>query len=101
MRGILPESTRVRPKQPFFTPIREWFFSGSPDFVEESLSKDSLVKAGLFDPDLVAQYRRQLQLAPDHLLIRHQLEWTLVLVLGAQILHRQFVQERCSRGPQT
>jgi asparagine synthase (glutamine-hydrolysing) len=102
VKGLLPESTRVRPKQPFFTPIREWFFNESNlDFVEDNLSKDALLKAGLFDPDLVAQYRRQLLLAPDHLLVRHQLEWTLVLVLGTQILHRQFIQEKCLHGPQT
>ena len=99
-KGILPHRTVVRPKQPFFTPIKEWFFRDEySDLLEENLSKDALAKTGLFDSDLVASYRRELQTTPDHMLLRHQLEWTLILVLGAQILHRQFVQERCGLGP--
>ncbi len=99
-RNILPARTVMRSKRPFFTPIKDWFFRhGAADYIEDALSKDALVVAGLFDPDLVAEYRRQLRLVPDNLLLRHQLEWTLVLVLGAQILHRQFIQERCTRGP--
>lgn len=97
---ILPKRTLNRQKQPFFTPIRSWFFADeSSEIFERYLSKDALVSAGLFDPDLVASYRRQLQLTPDHILLRNQLEWTLVLVLGTQILHRQFIQDRCRIGP--
>lgn len=99
-KGILPARTAMRPKRPFFTPIKEWFFGeNAADLVEEALSKDAIVGAGLFDADLVAEYRRQLRLVPDNALLRHQLEWTLILILGTQILHRQFVQERCFRGP--
>jgi hypothetical protein len=30
--------------------------------------------------------------------LRHQLEWTLLLVLSTQILHAQFVRDRCQRN---
>lgn len=99
-RGVLPKRTLAKRKQPFFTPIRDWFFSDeSSGTFERYLSKDAIATAGLFDPDLVASYRRVLRRTPDHVLLRNQLEWTLLLVLGTQILHRQFVQERCSFGP--
>lgn len=98
--GILPERIAGRPKQPFFTPIKEWFFRDENSaLIEKYLSKDALTTAGLFDPDLVSSYRVALRTTPDHVLLRHQLEWTLILVLGTQILHRQFVQERCDVGP--
>lgn len=99
-KGILPKRTLKRAKRPFFTPIRDWFFTGeSSENFERDLSKSALTSAGLFDPDVVSAYMSAVRTAPDHLLLRHQLEWTLILVLGAQILHRQFVQERCGRGP--
>ena len=95
--SILPDSIAKRPKRPFFTPIKEWFFGeAAPDFVENALSKDSVIRSGMFDPDLVSQYRRQIRLVPDSSLLRHQLEWTLILILGAQILHRQFVERPVS-----
>jgi len=99
-KDILPRRTVGRPKQPFFTPIKEWFFNEEKsELLEKYLSKDALTTAGLFDPDLVSSYRVALRSIPDHMLLRHQLEWTLILVLGTQILHRQFIQERCSVGP--
>ncbi|MEZ4279435.1 MAG: asparagine synthase (glutamine-hydrolyzing) [Myxococcota bacterium] len=102
VKGILPKTTVEKRKRPFFTPIREWFFSPeASEIFDSDLSKDSLVKAGLFDPDLVAAFLSELRVTPDRMLLKNQLEWTLMLVLGAQILHRQFVQERCGVGPRS
>ena len=91
-RSLAPASVLSRPKQPFFTPIREWFFcSSAPEFVADYLSPSYLKHTGLFDADLVGIYRKQIESVPSGHLIRRELEWTLVLILGMQIFYRQFV----------
>ncbi len=98
--SVMPPKLNDRRKRPFYTPIREWFFSdAAPDFVEEALSPESLRDAGLFDEGLVAQYRRDIRLVPEHALLRNRLEWTLLLVLQTQILHKSFVLEGCMKAP--
>lgn len=95
VKGMLPRSVAKRRKRPFFTPITEWFFGGRPpEFVEENLSTASILDSGLFNPSLVAKFRRDLRVAHPRSLYRRQLEWTLLLVLGTQTLHRQFVRQR-------
>jgi asparagine synthase (glutamine-hydrolysing) len=97
---FMPSSLKSRKKRPFYTPIQEWFFSTNrPDFVDEALSRDAIRDAGLFDPSLVARYQRELRLAPDHTLMKNRLEWTLVLILQTQLLHKYFVKERCQKSP--
>jgi len=92
MRGLLPESIRTRRKRPFYTPIKSWFFGRRrPEYVDELLSERSLRDAGLFDPATVTSLRAALEHAPDGHLVRLQLEWLLILVLGSQLLHRLFV----------
>jgi asparagine synthase (glutamine-hydrolysing) len=94
MRGLLPESIRLRRKRPFYTPIKSWFFAERrPEYVDELLSERALSDAGLFAPAVVASLRQGLERAPDHHLVRMQLEWLLILVLGAQLLHRMFVAD--------
>ncbi|MFN8390859.1 MAG: asparagine synthase (glutamine-hydrolyzing) [Bdellovibrionota bacterium] len=92
MKSILPEQIVKRVKQPFYSPIKEWFFSGRrSDLVESHLSDTALAGAGLFAPQIVTKLRRQLADVPHDTLLRHRLEWVLILVLGAQILHDHFV----------
>jgi hypothetical protein len=99
-RSLMPQTLNQRRKRPFYTPIREWFFSDSaPDFVEELLASDSIRDCGLFDAALVKQYRREIRVVPDHTLMRNRLEWTLLLILQTQILHKYFVRERCMKSP--
>jgi asparagine synthase (glutamine-hydrolysing) len=99
-RPFMPQSINERKKRPFYTPIREWFFSRSaPDFIEEALSPEVIRDAGLFDAGLVARYRRDIRVAPEHSLMRNRLEWTLLLILQTQILYRDFVKERCLKSP--
>jgi asparagine synthase (glutamine-hydrolysing) len=93
MRGLLPESIRTRRKRPFYTPIKHWFFADNrPAYVDELLSERALRDAGLFDPAVVASMRRRLNDVPEGHVLRLQLEWLLVLVLGSQLLHDMFVE---------
>lgn len=100
VENFLPESAAQRKKRPFYTPIREWFFSDDrPEFVSDMLSTDSLRSSGLFDPQLVASYLREVRVVPEHSLLKNRLEWTLALILQTQILHQQFVVDSCSKPP--
>jgi asparagine synthase (glutamine-hydrolysing) len=88
---LLPRSIRRRRKQPFMTPIAEWFFHpGAPPFVEDAMSTQALRDEGLFAPDVVAKLRRALEGAPAHHVTRVRLELVLMLVLGTQLLARSF-----------
>jgi asparagine synthase (glutamine-hydrolysing) len=99
MKDLLPPRIVERQKRPFYTPIREWFFSqNSPEFVQDMMSESALKDAGIFAPRVVSRFMRDVRLVPSHSLLRNQLEWTLILVLGTQILHRQFVAEKCERS---
>jgi asparagine synthase (glutamine-hydrolysing) len=91
-RGLLPESIRLRPKKPFYTPITEWFFAKDrPEYVDALLSEDALRAAGLFSPQVVSRLHRELETVPRSHMLRMRLEWILMLVLGSQILHHRFV----------
>jgi asparagine synthase (glutamine-hydrolysing) len=94
MKGLLPEEIRRRPKRPFYTPLKQWFFQpGASDYVEAELNERALRDAGLFAPEVVKKLRQDLDLVPDDHLMRFQLEWLLVQVLGTQLLHRLFVAD--------
>lgn len=98
VREMLPARVVGQRKRPFFTPIREWFFGPTaPDFVSEHLSRRRLIEADLFDPEFVDELRKRIASAPHGHLSRREIEWTLMLILGAQVLHDQFVARTWSR----
>ena len=99
MRGLLPDDIRRRQKRPFYTPVKEWFFSdAAPEYVREVLGERALREAGLFAPEVVKKLRQDLELAPEKHLGRVQLEWVLIQVLGTQLLHHFFVADFQPRG---
>lgn len=93
MKGILPPTVRARKKRPFYSPIKEWFFSDRrPEFVDELLSVQALEETSMFVPSVVESLRARLRQTPDNSLLRHRLEWLLILVLGTQVLHDRFIK---------
>jgi asparagine synthase (glutamine-hydrolysing) len=91
---LLPRAIARRRKQPFMTPIEDWFFAPSrPAFVDEALSPRALRDAGLFAPDVVTRMRGELARAPRGHADRFRRELVLMLVLGTQLLHRMFVAD--------
>jgi asparagine synthase (glutamine-hydrolysing) len=92
VRDLLPAEIVRRRKKPFMTPIGPWFFgAGAPAFVGEALSREAVADAGLFDPVSVARLRAALDEAPPNHVERFRRELLLMLVLGTQLLARQFV----------
>jgi asparagine synthase (glutamine-hydrolysing) len=92
VRDLLPPAIAARRKQPFMTPVRDWFFRRpAPAFVERELSAEALKSAGLFSPEVVARLALALERAPERHVDRVRLELVMMLVLGTQLLHRLFV----------
>jgi len=105
VRDLLPPRIVGRRKQPFMTPIADWFFGPrAPAFVHDALSPRALRDAGLFAPAVVARHLEALRRgqggAAEGHFGRLRLELVLMLVLGSQLLHRLFVADfRHDRGP--
>jgi asparagine synthase (glutamine-hydrolysing) len=52
---VLPRDIAWRPKAMFRAPLAETFLSNPPSFVRDLLSRESLARAGYFDPAAVAR----------------------------------------------
>ena len=94
VRDLLPEEIHQRRKQPFYTPLKQWFFSKeSPAYVGEMLNEKALRETGYFEPSVVSRLRSELERVPDAHMLRNRIEWILVLVLGTQLLHHRLVAQ--------
>jgi asparagine synthase (glutamine-hydrolysing) len=92
MRGLIPEKIRRRRKRPFYTPINDWFFAEpAPEYVEDALSESAIRSAGWFDPEGVKKLRRLALAASPRSFDAVRLEWTMLGVLGVQLLDQLFV----------
>lgn len=65
--GLVPESVRRRPKQPFTLPVTAMLSAGQPllDFARDTLSSSRLRARGQLDPVRVAGLLRRQEHAPD------------------------------------
>lgn len=91
VKPLLPTTIARRSKQPYRAPILRAFLSGtSRDLFLPLLQTDSLVAAGLFDPNMVgrllAKCERNLERG-----VNETDEMALVGVISAMSLHQQFV----------
>ncbi|HEX5686072.1 MAG TPA: asparagine synthase (glutamine-hydrolyzing) [Ideonella sp.] len=94
MKGLLPESIRLRAKQPYRTPDSSSFFgaNGQPDEAcAELLSESRLVDAGLFDPGAV---RRLLAKCAAGRAAGFGDNMAFVGILSTMWLHELFVRAR-------
>lgn len=85
MKGLLPQETLSRSKQPYRAPIRSVFFGGdSPQYVGENLSPEKLRETGYFAPEsvaaLIAKCRRGGNVSETE-------EMALTGILSVQLLH--------------
>ena len=85
-KGIIPEDVRRRTKKGLWVPVAKWLYRERlPEWAETALSNTELKRAGLFDPDAVAQLRREHQRgAPGRATL-------LMSVLSVQIWRTLFV----------
>lgn len=85
MRGVLPERTRIRPKQGLAAPHAAWWRRPHlPAWAADCLMPDALVETGYFQPPVVAQ------LYADHQAGHADHSRLLTGVLTTQLWHEAF-----------
>lgn len=89
--GLIPDSIRARPKQPYRAPDGKCFFSDSViDYAEDVLSEQSIRRVGIFDPKavltLVGKFRNDRATG-----IKDNM--ALVGAMSTQLLVSQFVEQ--------
>jgi len=91
----LPKTMSRRRKAMFLTPWESLCPSGSqggtPTYVEELLSEDSLSRAGYFDPRNVTRWRSEVRNLRRGSLLRTSIEMCLVGVVSTQLWHHTFI----------
>lgn len=89
-RGTLPDSIRLRPKQPYRAPGPGMLSGlGPQDRIWSLLSRDSLERSGFFDPGKVA---RLVKMAEAGQSVSETDDMALTGILTTQLLHRQFIE---------
>lgn len=102
MMPRLPEHPTYFKKRAFYTPIREWFFTPERQAaLSPYLSKEALIKVGLFRPEMVSAYMEKVNMygQPQNMneyYIVMKMEWVLLLVLSIQMLHSLFVERKAA-----
>ncbi len=95
---LVPDEIRNRPKQPYRAPdAASFFFPGKPaGWVEDVLSPQALLAAGVFDPRQVAGLVAKACARSDR--FGNTDNMRVLAVLSTQLLHQQFIAERSGRG---
>ena len=86
MRGILPPEIRQRKKFALSAPTEDWMRGQWPESLEDCISPQRLRKYGYFCPQAVARLRHQHRAG-----VANRGRW-LMLILGTQIWHQQFLE---------
>ena len=91
LEGILPDSIIHREKRGFGAPVGAWFRQELSPLVADLLSKETVVRRGLLDPEAVArtidEHERQQADRTDHLLALVNLEIWSRLYLDGESVH--------------
>lgn len=89
-RGMIPESIRTRPKQPYRAPISSAFLSKDPpDYVRYMLSDTFTGRAGIFDHGSVSSMISRMEKTG----IASEVDnMALTAVLSTHLLHHQFIE---------
>ncbi len=88
---VLPAAIARRRKQPYRAPtVAAFFGAGAPDWVESTLSDESLNAAAIWDPARVGGLLRRCR---DGRVTSPREEMTLIAILSTQLWHRAFIGE--------
>ena len=93
--GLVPESIRNRPKQPYRAPDGSCFFTARPDFLFEMLSSERIRQDGIFDPHAVAALVNKFS-AGKAIGVKDNM--ALLGILSTQLLLQQFIHARRGRA---
>ncbi len=92
-KGVVPETIRNRPKQPYRAPIKESFWTDEPgSYVYDLLSEEAIGRAGYFDAKKVAFLRKKF--TRDSKQAANEVQnMALIGILSTQVLHQQFIED--------
>ncbi len=91
MKGKLPEEILNRPKQAYRAPILSSFLgSDAPEFVMDLLSENSLLEAGVFNPETVAKLLAKMNSGKAYSEIDNM---ALTAIISTQLIYKQFIKE--------
>jgi asparagine synthase (glutamine-hydrolysing) len=89
MKDLIPGSILKRSKQPYMAPDAVSFFhSNAPEYVEELLSMDNLIKTGYFDPKMVSALVKKCRQNP---VLGFKDNMAVVGIISTLLLHNLFV----------
>ena len=89
MKDLVPGSILKRSKQPYMAPDAVSFFHGNaPEYVEELLSMDNLIKTGYFDPKMVSALVKKCRQNP---VLGFKDNMAVVGIISTLLLHNLFV----------
>ncbi len=100
--GLVPDTIISRKKQPYRAPDAACFFSrDAPSIVSDVLSRDSLVRAGVFDPrsvDALCSKLRGVANSPDQQPLSNTDNMAFVGILSTQLLEHAFIRDSRTRA---
>jgi len=97
-QGLIPDTVRTRPKQPYRAPIQEVFFNPGPsDYVDALLSEENLKKTNLFDPLKVTRLLHKYRNGGHGSEVQNM---AMVGILSTQLAHHHFIANTSTPNPQ-
>ncbi len=89
--GKIPESILQRSKQAYRAPIASSFFNeNAPAYINEILSKESIIEFGIFDPVKVQSLIKKINIQAN---ISEMDQMAVAAILSTQILYKLFIKE--------
>jgi len=95
VKGIIPESVRLRPKFAYRSPDINAFFPNPPRYIQELLSKEYTEKVGVFNPESVQGLFNKFSSLKENCQVTLKDSVAFVWILTTHLLHFRFV-EKCN-----
>lgn len=94
VKGKIPDSIIVRPKQPYRAPVTSSFLSkGAPDYIAEMLSEKYSEEAGIFNHDSIDTVKERIARTGN---ASEMDNMVLAAVISTHLLHHQFIRNNNS-----
>jgi asparagine synthase (glutamine-hydrolysing) len=92
MEPYLPRDVIYRPKTGFGAPVRSWMRRELRGIVDDTLSREALIRRGLFEPDVVAELIRNDRMG------RADSAYTILSLLCVELWCRMFLDKPVQTG---
>lgn len=91
VKGRIPDEIYKRTKQAYRAPILNSFLGDeAPDFVDELLKAESVIEAGVFDPESVERLIKKMKSGKAYSEIDNM---AITAIISTQLLYKQFIKD--------